>query len=1147
MPDAVDESELSLRKKPVRKASVKAPVEKAKASRTKKLDICNEKKPAKPTEKSKVTRTKQRVVVHEEENTEAVHDVEEAIAETSRRTTTRAKKEADSGSAPKKAPARSQNRAGPKLSATANTTKQTKEATTAAVGDPLADDVQPAKAGRATRATRSTRATVAKEKSRPLSPKKITQISRATSKISKTTKSTSTAGNPKTIEHEPTEVAKRVTRKRAFSDENADSLLESGSLCQSPILRAKRPRKVKAGQDETIGNALLGSPSQDADSKAIDFTGEPVTHVVEARLVLPAELTDKQEDDNLDTSIDELCGPTTPMKRCTPHQSAADLTHVQSTSRLRTPVRRFRVFDGQLRTPKTQRPYAKNDRFEFDSAQSMTVARARDHAMVFRKLEALPEMPDIEHVVENKPVPEDDLNQSIAAANEPSEVIYEFDLSEVQPSQQDDEDYAGSQDTACSSIVSIEAAADLSPTQDARTSANEAITTPRGLAVEDLSLCEDIENHVELERPAPVVSAVVSPDQSFVPISQPVALTVNDPALQTLVWNNLEQSSDMDVSTLSPSGEATQDVMMGSIGQTDDSSTIEHLVCLDMQTPTLSPFRTSSHEKHVESARQSMDATVHFSEFIDAGALSETSQLIDSVASSTIEEQSVHKPTFSENHEHENATSSFEATPFSNQLPDVWSSNFQFTFSVSKPQFAMSTISSRRKSMPSVSRPMPTQANSRPKTSDGLHSAEVSPQVMGSWLDEARAVVTPTKRFQSKPASPRLDYNLTRRIPKSKTPAGRKLVRACKTEGPKVRVSAVPSQDLTASLCITPVRARRQVGTGRGSQQASMPKTPTAKTPTADESTDEVHSIESRKRNFDDYSRTAMPASRFRSPVQKPAQRPASARKPMSMREQVMRTSTMQGSRTPTKTPLKAPAMTPGFVCMTPHPSAPLRGVFALVEVFTNEGASASSSFVALLQRLGARTTKIWSSKITHVVFKDGSPTTLQRLRLHNKEVAESGNGVELFCVNSRWVSDCDADGTRLDEHDESYAVDVDEVPRAGKRRRKSMEPSALMVVGGNIVRDRKSSLGRSTLSRMSMKCSTPEPEVDKSFDMDSPSGYRDDSENEPWSPSTPAYLAEPSSLVQQTAPADRIQKLDMKRSDKLGRGRRLTFWNGGA
>jgi hypothetical protein len=231
--------------------------------------------------------------------------------------------------------------------------------------------------------------------------------------------------------------------------------------------------------------------------------------------------------------------------------------------------------------------------------------------------------------------------------------------------------------------------------------------------------------------------------------------------------------------------------------------------------------------------------------------------------------------------------------------------------------------------------------------------------------------------------------------------------------------------------------------------------------------------------------------------------------------------------------------MTPGFVPMTPHPSAPLKGVFALVEVFTNEGASASSSFVALLQRLGAKATKTWNSKITHVVFKDGSPTTLQRLRIHNKEVVELGTGSEVLCVNSRWVSDCDADGTRLDEHDESYAVDVEEVPRGGKRRRKSMEPSALTVIGGNIVRDRKSS---STLK----KCSTPEPESASFFDPETPSGNHDD-ENEPWSPSTPAYLAEPSSLVQQTAPANRVRRLDMKGADEVSRNRRLTFWNGGA
>ncbi|KAF2719151.1 hypothetical protein K431DRAFT_205282, partial [Polychaeton citri CBS 116435] len=127
----------------------------------------------------------------------------------------------------------------------------------------------------------------------------------------------------------------------------------------------------------------------------------------------------------------------------------------------------------------------------------------------------------------------------------------------------------------------------------------------------------------------------------------------------------------------------------------------------------------------------------------------------------------------------------------------------------------------------------------------------------------------------------------------------------------------------------------------------------------------------------------------------------------------------------------------------------------ALVEVFTNDGASASTPFIQLLHRLGAKTTKTFSERVTHVVFKNGSATTLQRVRLHNKEVEVDGKGNKIQCVNSRWVSDCEDRGSRVDELDERYVVDVEEAPRGGKRKRKSMEPFALQNINGNIVRDR--------------------------------------------------------------------------------------------
>ncbi|CAD0115454.1 unnamed protein product [Aureobasidium uvarum] len=166
-----------------------------------------------------------------------------------------------------------------------------------------------------------------------------------------------------------------------------------------------------------------------------------------------------------------------------------------------------------------------------------------------------------------------------------------------------------------------------------------------------------------------------------------------------------------------------------------------------------------------------------------------------------------------------------------------------------------------------------------------------------------------------------------------------------------------------------------------------------------------------------------------------------------------------EAPRTPMKTPLKAAGLaTPAVYPMTPHPLQPLKSVTALVEVFTLDGSSASGPFIALLQGLGARTTKSWSDRVTHVVFKDGSPTTLQRVRVSNKDP----NGKKIFCVNSRWVTDCERHGTRMDEQADIYVVDLDEVPRGGRRRRKSMEPAALKNVDGNIVHSNNSSANSS-------------------------------------------------------------------------------------
>lgn len=301
---------------------------------------------------------------------------------------------------------------------------------------------------------------------------------------------------------------------------------------------------------------------------------------------------------------------------------------------------------------------------------------------------------------------------------------------------------------------------------------------------------------------------------------------------------------------------------------------------------------------------------------------------------------------------------------------------------------------------------------------------------------------------------------------------------------------------------------------------------------------------------YDERASTVIAPSRFRSPAHASPRRPATSQKPVNLRKVALKAAAPgYGSHTPIKTPLKAPAETPSQVPMTPHPGAPLRGVVALVEVFTLDGASASAPFISLLQRLGARTTKAWSERVTHVIFKDGSPTTLQRVRLNNKEVESTRKGFIIHCVNSRWVSDCDASGSRVDEDDDAYAVDVTDVPRGGNRRRKSMEPSALINIGGNIVRDRKSS-ARQLIGRSAMKPGSSERRSENEVEFTPVAKWtglpdEDDFEDDDSEISTPDYLAAPDKLIQMTAPANRVRKLDLQKD--ASKNRRMTsFWEGG-
>ncbi|KJR81373.1 uncharacterized protein SPSK_00982 [Sporothrix schenckii 1099-18] len=134
-----------------------------------------------------------------------------------------------------------------------------------------------------------------------------------------------------------------------------------------------------------------------------------------------------------------------------------------------------------------------------------------------------------------------------------------------------------------------------------------------------------------------------------------------------------------------------------------------------------------------------------------------------------------------------------------------------------------------------------------------------------------------------------------------------------------------------------------------------------------------------------------------------------------------------------------------------------LRGAVVFVDVHTTEGADASAIFVELLTQMGAQCVKTWpwnpaspasstkdgSSRvgITHVVFKDGSKRTLDKVR-------ESKGLVQ--CVGVSWVLDCER-GNQW-QHEAPYCVDTALSPRGPGRRRRSMEPEALANINGILV-----------------------------------------------------------------------------------------------
>ncbi|OJK03934.1 hypothetical protein ASPACDRAFT_75452 [Aspergillus aculeatus ATCC 16872] len=277
---------------------------------------------------------------------------------------------------------------------------------------------------------------------------------------------------------------------------------------------------------------------------------------------------------------------------------------------------------------------------------------------------------------------------------------------------------------------------------------------------------------------------------------------------------------------------------------------------------------------------------------------------------------------------------------------------------------------------------------------------------------------------------------------------------------------------------------------------------------------------------------------------------------------------------TPAKRPPQSPSPTksakaPRRSMSAPAPKLALQGAVVYVDVHTTEGEDASGIFIELLQQMGARCIKNWCWNpraslapeeglepkegkvgVTHVVFKDGSARTLEKVR-HARGLVK--------CVGVGWVLDCERENKWLDET--SYAVDSSIIPRGGAKRRKSMEPRALSNVNGTLVRatatapalDRRRSgaISRDTMESFARDHSTPplssreELEQEESGSTATPpeqidytvghtepdqrychtpqtpgsSAYTFDMDAIGMSPATPFYLSQRTKLVQQTCP----------------------------
>lgn len=112
-----------------------------------------------------------------------------------------------------------------------------------------------------------------------------------------------------------------------------------------------------------------------------------------------------------------------------------------------------------------------------------------------------------------------------------------------------------------------------------------------------------------------------------------------------------------------------------------------------------------------------------------------------------------------------------------------------------------------------------------------------------------------------------------------------------------------------------------------------------------------------------------------------------------------------------------------------------LSGIKVYVDIRDSNGIDCGDVFIDMLKRLGAKVMKNFGLTCTHLVFKDGTVSTLNRYRqLETKP----------FVVGLQWIVECAEQRLHLDET--KYAISLEDINIAGvnKRARKSMIPKPI-------------------------------------------------------------------------------------------------------